>query len=325
MTFRRFSLLLIDCIMVTRPVILIPVWGFCALGFRSGVQGGSDAGISACWHRISLNDYGLLLVFSLSVAAVYVMNQLADIDVDKRNGGMPLIARGIVSKRAAWVVIAACGAISLFIPLWFHRYMLAVTTVITLIVGYVYCFKPFRFSGRPVVDFLSNAFGYGIVAFGAGWCIAGRELLSNLFMVNALPYFFLMCGGSISSTLPDIEGDRADNKNTTAVVFGIIPSHILAMVFICLAAATGLLRHDVVAIFCAALSLPLYIAYLLVRKKVLMEATYKIGGALCMVAAFIALPLFIPAAFIVFCATWLYFRIRHGISYPSLNPSTDGT
>lgn len=129
-----------------------------------------------------------------------------------------------------------------------------------------------------------------------------------------------MGAGSISSTLPDYDGDRMDTKNTTAVVLGKKTSHILAMILLITAGITGLLMQDTVALVCAAAPVPFYIGYLVRQNSFFMEATYKIGGALCMVAAFMAMPFFIPLALIVFSATWLYFRIRHGISYPSLVP-----
>jgi 4-hydroxybenzoate polyprenyltransferase len=325
MKLRRFITYLLDLLMVTRPVLLIPVWGFSALGVLCAARPDDSLGIIESWHRISIGGYGLLLIFSLSVAAVYLLNQLADIEVDKKNGGMPLIARGIVSQQAAWWLTGLCGGVSILIPLMTHRYLISLAAITTLLLGYFYSFRPTRLSGRPIADFLSNAIGYGIIAFGVGWMVAGRSPIDNLFIANALPYFFLMCGGSISSTLPDVEGDRLDAKNTTAVVFGILPAHILAMLFIIAAAVTGYLVDDHIAITCAGLSLPLYFAYLMTRKTVIMESTYKIGGALCMVAAFIALPFFILPACVVFFATWLYFRIRHGISYPSLQPPSNIT
>jgi len=140
------------------------------------------------------------------------------------------------------------------------------------------------------------------------------------FIQNALPYFLLMCAGSISSTLPDYKGDIEDNKVTTAVALGIIPAHSLAMVLLITAFIAGFIQNDIIAVICAVASLPAYILFYVFKNDLLMEATYKIGGVLCMLAAFIALPLFIPIAFIVFLATWLYFRIRHGIAYPSLKP-----
>jgi len=248
------------------------------------------------------------------------MNQIADIEVDRKNGGVPLVASGIVSIPSATVMIILFSLLSLILPVLFHSPVVALAAAVTLVTGYVYSFKPFRFSGRPFADFLSNAFGYGIIAFGVGWTVAGKTLISTSFLLSALPYFFLMAGGSISSTLPDRNGDRADGKNTTAVVLGVIKAHTLALSLLIVGLIAGWCRHDLFAEVCTAVSLPFYFMFYWKKERFFMEATYKIGGTLCMVAAFAALPLFIPLAIVVFIATWLYFRIRHGISYPSLVP-----
>ena len=311
---------LLDLLMVSRPLVLVPVWGFCALGYHSALRVYSASAVRRCWHTVTPADYGWILLFSCSVAAVYIMNQIADIDVDRRNNGMPLIARGIISTRKAVLAATIYSLISLLPPLLLKRYSLVFAAVTALMTGYVYSFRPSRFSGRPFADFLSNAFGYGVIAFGIGWILAGRSVFSGWFLLNATPYFLLMCGGSISSTLPDMEADRIDGKNTTAVVLGLMPAHSIATVFVSGAAVAGFLIHDLFACICAAVSLPLYLLYWMKRRRLLMEATYKIGGVMCMATAFIAMPFFIPVAVIVFTATWLYFRIRHGITYPSLVP-----
>ncbi|MBN1577932.1 MAG: UbiA family prenyltransferase [Chitinispirillaceae bacterium] len=310
----------LDLLMVLRPVILIPVWGFCALGFRCAAGERKLFGIVECWQSASIADYGMILLFSLSVAAVYVMNQIADIEVDRKNGGIPLVARGIVSVPSATVVILICSSFSLFLPLPYHRYIFSLAAATALITGFLYSFKPFRFSGRPFADFISNALGYGVIAFGVGWAAAGKTPFSGSFLMSSLPYFLLMCGGSISSTLPDIDGDRSDEKNTTGVVLGIMKAHTLALLFIVAALIAGFCVDDFLAVLCAVASLPFYLIFYYKRSSLLMEATYKIGGALCMIAAFSALPFFIPLAAVVFITTWLYFRIRHGIAYPSLVP-----
>jgi 4-hydroxybenzoate polyprenyltransferase len=284
------------------------------------VRNGDTWGFHVCWNTAGIDHYLTILLFSLAVAAVYIMNQISDVEVDKKNVGMPLIARGIVSIRAAVAVLLFCALFSVFL-LIVHRNIVAAGAGITaLLLGYLYCFKPFRFSGKPVADFLSNAFGYGVIAFAVGWHSGGGKLFSIAFLDNALPYFLLMCAGSISSTLPDIEADRTDGKNTTAVVFGSVPSHILATGFLVAAAGAGYAVNDRIAMVCAAASFPFYILFLVKRNALFMEATYKVGGGLCMIAAFFSMPFFIPAAGVVFFSTWVYFKIRHGILYPSLLP-----
>jgi len=309
-----------DLCMITRPVVLIPVWGFSALGFRAAVADGSSAAFSTCWNVASYHDYVMMLIFSLSVAAVYIVNQIADVEADKKNGGLPLIAAGIVSIRAAYVTMFSCALLSIVLPILYHQPLYSWAAVATLGIGILYSVKPFRLSGRPVVDFVSNAVGYGAIAFAVGWIAAGKLPFTAEFALAALPYVFLMGAGSISSTIPDIPGDKDDSKRTTAVVFGITRSHCIAMFFLVAAAGFGVVSNDYISVACALLSLPVYVLFLLKRSAIFMEATYKVGGAICMIAAFGALPVFIPVSLFVVVFTMLYFRIRHGVLYPSLVP-----
>ncbi|MBN1129769.1 MAG: UbiA family prenyltransferase, partial [Chitinispirillaceae bacterium] len=147
-----------------------------------------------------------------------------------------------------------------------------------------------------------------------------RSLGNSAFFVMALPYVFLMCAGSISSTIPDIPGDRASGKNTTAVRFGAKNAQILATLFTGLALAVSLRTGDPFAAFSAAAAFPLYLLYLIKPVKLLEESTYKIGGLFCMAAAAALSPWFVAFSAGVVFATWIYFRYRHGVVYPSLVP-----
>lgn len=306
-----------DIVMVTRPVLIIPVWGFCALGFQRALILQQQ---QVFFIAHSYAAYLLILLFSVCVASVYIFNQIADIEVDKKNGGMPLIASGIIPVPVSWATAVISGLAPVITGILLRQYIIAIASVTTIILGFIYSFRPLRFSGRPIADFLSNAVGYGLIAFGVGWYCGGMQILSRTFIIAALPYFLLMCAGSISSTLPDYEGDRKDRKNTTAVVFGHLTAHRIATTALIAALGFALHTGDFVAAVCAGVSLPFYFGFLYTKSGFFMEATYKIGGGFCMIAAFLAMPLFIIPSCIVFGVTWLYFRIRHGINYPSLVP-----
>jgi 1,4-dihydroxy-2-naphthoate octaprenyltransferase len=155
-----------------------------------------------------------------------------------------------------------------------------------------------------------------------GWCVGGKEILSMEFLVASLPYFLLMCSGSINSTLPDIVGDKAEGKFTTAVVIGERNAHILSTILLIGTAVISIITKDVLAIGCSLLSLPIYIGYFFFPNRTMMEATYKIGGALCMLSAFLIMPLILLISCCLFCLTRIYFKIRHKVSYPSMVPTS---
>jgi 4-hydroxybenzoate polyprenyltransferase len=312
---RRVILALLDAVCITRPVVLIPVWGFALLGLDRGHAAGGGAAVGI-WTAVWIG------VFSLSVAAVYVVNQVADLDADAVNDGFPLLTKGGVSRRLAATTAAVCAAASTALPL-LRLPMLSALAGAALAVGAVYCLKPLRLSGRPVLDFLANAVGYGGIAFGVGWVLSGAPtgLFTGRFAQAALPYVLLMCAGSISSTIPDMPGDAAAGKRTTAVVFGRMPAHCLALAMLVAGGVAGHLAGDVQSVVCAALVVPLYLAYLVAPQPALCEATYKVGGAILMLVAVVRFPLFGAAGLIVLLATRMYFRFRHKVNYPAILPA----
>jgi 4-hydroxybenzoate polyprenyltransferase len=307
----------LDLLFLMRPVILIPAWGFSVFGYFCA-EGYSLKELPLFWSSIQLKPFLLILLFSLSVAAVYVLNQIADIEVDKKNGGLPLIASGIISRKTSIIFSFFLILVSLLLPIFISQFQLVFLSICTLIIGYFYSFKPAYFSGRPIMDFVTNGFGYGIVAFAAGWSLSDKPIVTFEFFSASIPYFLLMCAGSISSTLPDRDGDLQENKNTTAVIFGLKKAHILATIMLFGALAISIYEKDLVAAICSIISIPFYIGYLIKPNTILMEATYKVGGGFCIVTASILFPMMLPAIFFVFLVTWLYFRLRHGVSYPSL-------
>ena len=309
-----------DMTFLSRPVLLVPVWGFSLLGYFACLhdQGGG-------WRILTVRTADpvtpvWLLVFSSSVACVYVLNQIADVAVDRDNPGFALLSHGGVPMRAAWPA-AAIFAASSMMPVMYGRPVLALLSAAAIILGAAYSFRPSGLSGRPFADFLANAAGYGIVAFGAGWHLAGGDIATTIFLRAAAPYFLLMCAGSISSTLPDVDGDRRNGKRTTAVFLGEGRANLLALVFVTAGLAVAVARRDWAAAVCAAAAWPLYILYAFYRTRTIMEAVYKVGGAACMGVAGLLYPPLIAAGILIFYATRLYFKYRFNIAYPSLLPA----
>ena len=304
---------MIDLFFLTRPVVLVPVWGFSAFGiycFRNEL-----------FSALDFSHYLLMALYSLSVASVYIINQMADYEVDKSNDGFPLLVRGNISMKAAGVFAGICAVLSIAVPIFMKNVSVAILSVIAITAGYVYSCKPFSLSGRPFFDFLTNSFE-ALLAFGAGWCIVGGNLFNLELYKTALPYVLLMCAGSISSTLPDMPGDKLHGKITTAVRFGAKKAHCIAVAALIAAIPLSILNNDPMALICASIVLPIYILYLVRANTLTMELTYKAGGTIIMIAAALAAPLIAAAGFFVFFITWLYFRKRHKVSYPSLVPDS---
>jgi 4-hydroxybenzoate polyprenyltransferase len=317
----RSLAVLMDIAFLTRPMLWIPVWGFSVFGYRCGSCAGGDIVKIPLWSIGHTAALAWMIVFSFSVGAVYVMNQIADYEVDRVNDGFPLLVKVRYPRGTLFAAIVACAMIGCIAPLAHHAGVSALSLA-ALALGGAYSVKPAYLSGRPVADFLANAAGYGWIAFGAGWALSGTQvpLFSAEYLRASMPYFLLMCAGSLSSTIPDMAGDARGGKRTTAVALGASRAHALACAFLAVAAAAAVFAHDTVAGACAGIAMPIYAVFLFRRTRIWMEATYKIGGGAMMIAAGVIMPAFAAAAAVTFGATWLYFRMRHRISYPSLVP-----
>ncbi|MGM0444752.1 MAG: UbiA family prenyltransferase, partial [Fibrobacterota bacterium] len=220
---------------------------------------------------------------------------------------------------------AFLSGLSLVIPLILSFPLTALLSLFSLIIGGLYCFHPFYFTGRPLVDFISNALGYGAVAFAAGYAAAGGDIFTLAAVRAMTPYVLFMAAGSISSTLPDYEGDRAHNKRTTAVVFGRRRAHVLALMLVTGALAAALGIGDTQAVCISVAALPLYILYALIPKAIFMESIYKAGGAFAMLCIGWYYPILPAAGIVIAGATKLFFRMVYNVSYPSLLPAEDSS
>ncbi len=298
---------------LTRPIILIPVWGFSLFGYRLA----NDHGMVN--QPFSFAHFGLLILFSISVAATYLLNQREDFSVDSDNGGYPLMVKSGISLQSVTIATTVLAIASVVLPLIFKSIPLTILSIISLAIGWLYSCKPTYFTGRPIMDFATNAIGFGGVAFAAGWFVGGGNLSFDLAR-SAIPYVLLMCAGSISSTLPDIEGDRMHNKITTAVKFGEDRAHIAAAFFLAGGSILGALNSDFAAVLCGVLASPFYLVHLLKPSQKSMELTYKAGGGFMMLVVAIAYPLFGIISLIVGLVTYFYFKLVHKVNYPSLLP-----
>jgi 4-hydroxybenzoate polyprenyltransferase len=312
-----FAVRCADAVFLSRPLLWIPVWGFFGFGYFSGMVSMHGFSLTAAWGS-SAAVAAWMLVFSCSVGAVYVVNQIADKEVDALNAGFPLLAIGKIPAEIAWGSATVLAVVSVAVPLS-REPVISFFSGMSLAVGLLYCAKPFYFSRRAVLDFLSNATGYAFIAFGAGWHLSGA-VFGVHFFIAALPYFFLMCGGSISSTIPDVEGDKKCGKRTTAVITSIKTAHWIATFFIIAGLVAAWVLRDWIAVVCAGLALPLYCAYMVRPNAGTMESTYKIGGMVMMLEAAVLFPWMFPASLVSLAATIAYFRLRYHVWYPSLVP-----
>lgn len=295
----------LDFFFALRPLVLIPAWSFFLLGH----------GLAATAAFPALR----FVLTSLVLAAVHLVNQVADTESDRINTKGFFLQRGIFSRRtyAAWAISAlflslAAAFIWRETPLWLAG---------AAALGLAYSLPPLRLCGRPGLDVLANALGYGALAvlLGAGareFPHAAVRLAASALAVAAV---------FLHTTLLDLAGDRRTGKRTTGVFLGAPHTRAAAAILALGGAATAAAAAAPVLLGATA-ALAALCALAWMRPGWIGSSAVGVGGtALFALAAGVFVPLFPAALVLLVVSTRLYYRRRFALAYPSLRPSAQAT
>jgi len=168
------------------------------------------------------------LILFFGVASVYIQNEIADYETDKRNasettGGTKLLVSGKVSMFEAIILMIIFGVISLALglflvikyqyPIWFY-----ILCLIFFIIAYGYSGWPFMFSYRGLGEItltITNAFAPTFVFY-----YIQTKHFSILPFLVALPYAIAVFAQKVLREFPDYEPDKLAGKENLVVKFG---------------------------------------------------------------------------------------------------------
>jgi 4-hydroxybenzoate polyprenyltransferase len=296
---------ILDHIFVLRFMLIIPVWTVLLLGFY---HSGNGLPFSGRMLWITLAATGLS-------GAVFILNQIFDIESDRINNKVYFLPKGYIKISKAWAMFAALNILSIIISFSVSPTVGLIGLAI-LILGIVYSMPPFVVKDRPWPGFLTNAFGHGMLVFLLGYCALGGKLLPGL--IKSLPYFLSVAAVYIGTTLADIEGDKRTGKRTLAVIWGMNRSvyFLVGCYFVSLIAAFYIIDNPF--LWAALAVAPLYIWTAIAKNIRSAFMALKIS----IVTLSLASAYFYPAYLIFLLAliffTRIYYKKRFGIKYPSL-------
>lgn len=304
---------LLDYIFFCRPLVLIPAWTFFLL-LRP---------IALPYHlwmwSASLGLAGLTAL----TAGAYVLNQLYDIESDRRNRKLgffdpPVEFSTGQARRLYWfltlgpMLCAALLEINLLIPF-----------VTAAGLGWTYSAPPIRAKDRPVLGLLFNAISFSAVI----WWVAAAPLrgwaacFSSLNRGEALVVAAVFCAVAalyVLTTIPDLAGDSASGKVTVAVKLGrtksLVLSELLLGAVAVLSYRTPLAALSAVAVVTAAI-----VGWAMWKnseRAVLLAA--KLPILLLTVSAGITYPWYLLFVLALIVFTRLYYSRRFGLTYPRL-------
>lgn len=317
----------LDYVAILRPLLLIPVWTMLFLGYYKGLKGTVS-------NHISLPLIGnipvvlrpdneillTLLLYSLLMGAVYILNQISDSRTDEINGKLYLVPQEYIKANRLKIQIGILLFISVLISFFKFPRVYLYLILLSIALGVLYSVPPVRLKGRPFLDLLANASGFGFVAFAVGW--VSKFAISKEMILGCLPYVICISAAFINTTIPDIKGDSQNGDITTGIFLGIRKSCILSTILVTLAVLISILIWDPICLLASLLSLPFYIRMMVLnwneRSPRISAITLATKISLLILSFLVAV--LIPFYFILLISTLLlikvYYQMRFGISYP---------
>ncbi|MBN2417673.1 UbiA family prenyltransferase [bacterium] len=299
----------LDYLFLLRPTLFYPVWTF----FLAGHSGGRTTGATDMYTGGPLHLFLAAIPLTLTVGAVFILNQLNDIQTDRINGKLFLVSEGLISRRKALiqaVLLAAAGTAGGFIAGTGFGLLILALLVLS---GWCYNYPPASWKDHPIMGIVTNA-GAGVLIYSIGWYAGGGD---PLLPARAAAYG--LAGGAVylNTTLPDRQGDEASGKITFGVKYGTQKTAAWALILELFMLAVAALTGDRLLLICGGIMLPFFVYSAVTgeEKDVVRATKYSV---LALAAGITVLhPLYlIPVVTVFFVSKW-YYKRRFDISYPS--------
>lgn len=303
---RRRSAL--DYLFVLRPILLVPAWTMLLAGHYRA------AGTTSMTWRLPPELWLMIALYSGLMGASYIVNQIFDVETDRLNRKLFLVAEGYVSKPA--IVAEAALLFAAAVLLGFLRFPPPVGWLVLAsgALGLLYSVPPFKFKAKPFLDMLANGIGYGGLAFATGWTATGAPAAD--VWAASLPYVLSVSAVYLNTTLPDYQSDKATGNLTTGVLIGGKATTWLALALMAASAALAWRLHDNLCLVAAACSLPLFLLAVITQRMRWVMLSYQGGALLFVVLVGLAFPVLFVMLLLTYAALKYYHKWRFGMDYP---------
>jgi 4-hydroxybenzoate polyprenyltransferase len=297
---------LLDYFFVLRPTLFFPVWTVFLANYYAGSH--SNGVVSG-----DVGPWKATILMTMIMGASFIVNQIADIESDRKNHKLFIIADGYISVRNAVIELLVLALIPLAITFAFGL-KLGVSYLIAFITtGIFYNIKPFCWKNRPFLGIVGHFLGgYSVAA--AGWLAAGAEGWG--FLTQSIPYGCGLVTVYFLTVLPDLQGDAAANKITFGVKYGIPPSTILALISEIATGLTAFWVNDYVMWIPAALAFPFYVIAAITNTIPNIIRATKFTFLFTALAVCVANPIYFVALFVAFFFSRWYYKKRFNLEYP---------
>ena len=307
---------LLDYFFVLRPTLFFPIWTIALVGAYAAKR------FAGSWEPLGL-FYGFVVfaLYTLTIGAVYLINNIIDRRNDAANNKVFLIAEEYISPKKAMVylvlLLGIIGIFSLLVSVnlfwWF--------TGMFLFWGVAYSAPPLSLKDRPVGGILANVIS-GVGLFGFGWSLYSSVDGLTVWWYS-IPYVLAWVSISILTTIPDSHGDALDDKETIAVAIGHHKTQDYAFLLLGLALLFSILTWDWVIGFSSVLALPFYSMMWNTRTTQNTLRAIRFGISFLSFAMFFVFPGYFVACLILFLLARWYYKERFDLLYPTWKTNPD--
>jgi len=302
-----------DYIFVMRPTLFFPVWTVFLGGYHAKTifDPGNPWENAVAVHSALLVVIAILL--SLMMGAIFIFNQITDIETDRKNNKLFFIANNIINKKNATTEGTLLAIIALGIAFIIDYKLGLIFVLIFISCGIIYSFKPFSWKDKPILGVIANFLGGWSVA-ACGWIAAGAS--NWKFVVHAIPYAVGLVAVYLLTTLPDIPGDRSAKKITFGVRYGQKVTIYCAVGFELVTVVLAFLLNDYILFLPAIAALPLFLIAAIKQNMNDILRAIKFTVLFASLAVCVKYPAYFAVIVLVFFFSKWYYRRRFNLEYP---------
>lgn len=305
----------LDFLFVLRPTLFYPVWTF----FLAGYWGATQNYIEIGGLKKTLNFWLVLSGMTMLMGSVFILNQTQDVETDRMNSKLFLLANGIISIKTAYIEAFILALIGLVMGFFVSPIIGFGILLLLILSGWLYNYPPFIWKNRPILGMMVNVLG-GWIIYYLGWFVLSSQVI---FPVQSVGYVFACAAVFLNTTLPDVEGDAENGKMTLGVKWGVKKTVLWAAAFELLALFAALFTKDKLLLMTSILVSPFFIVSAL-RPSVpnAIRATKFSIFIMTMVVCYYFLYFLIPV-WVIFFGSVAYYRLRFNIHYPNFKCTVD--
>lgn len=296
-----------------RPTLFFPVWTVFLGGYHAKTifDPGNASESAGAFHTGLI--FAIAILLSLMMGAIFIFNQITDIETDRKNNKLFFIANNIINKKNATAEGTLLSIIALGIAFIIDYKLGLIFILIFISCGIIYSFKPFSWKDKPILGVIANFLGGWSVA-ACGWIAAGAS--NWMFVIHAIPYAVGLVAVYLLTTLPDIPGDRSANKITFGVRYGQKVTIYWAVGFELVTVVLAFLLHDYILFLPALAAFPLFLIAAAKQNMNDVLRAIKFTVLFASLAVCVKYPVYFAVIVFVFFFSKWYYRKRFDLEYP---------